>query len=301
MNCIPLSKDLPLINEDLLVYYVSHCAACLRLSHSTIKLYLCAIRSMYVSRRGQNPLLQSTGLPLYRLQNVLRGIRKSQSGHGPRLRLPITAAILSQLHQLLERGFFSSYLDTLLKAAFSLAFFGFLRCGEFTTTLGKFDPLHHLCYGDVSFLPGQGSPEMHLRLKASKTDPYRMGCTLRYFKTNATLCPVQTMLDYLQLRQSQPRTPHLTDPLFTLPDHTPLSRHTLVSMLRSLLLRLGYDPNLFAGHSFRKGAATSAAEAHLPDHLIKVMGRWSSDCYQRYIHTPMSLIKEAQHRLTSQV
>ena len=38
------------------------------------------------------------------------------------------------------------------------------------------------------------------------------------------------------------------------------------------------------GHSFRLGAASTAATASLPDWLIKVLRRWSSDCYQLYIH-----------------
>ena len=47
------------------------------------------------------------------------------------------------------------------------------------------------------------------------------------------------------------------------------------------------------GQSFRIGAASAAATAGLPDWLIKVLGRWSSDCYQMYIRTPETVLLSA--------
>lgn len=36
-------------------------------------------------------------------------------------------------------------------------------------------------------------------------------------------------------------------------------------------------------HSFRIGGASAAASSGVPDSIIKILGRWSSDCYRRYI------------------
>ena len=53
---------------------------------------------------------------------------------------------------------------------------------------------------------------------------------------------------------------------------------------RKLLTLSGFNASSYAGHRYRIGAATTAAEANLSSWLIKTLGRWSSDCYERYIN-----------------
>ena len=62
-------------------------------------------------------------------------------------------------------------------------------------------------------------------------------------------------------------------------------------------LMLGLSSDSYNGHSFRFGAATAAHEARLNDHLIQTLGRWSSDCYTRYIHTSLKVIQQVQKQL----
>ena len=56
-----------------------------------------------------------------------------------------------------------------------------------------------------------------------------------------------------------------------------------MTTLKQGLRSAGLDMNHFSGHSLRIGAATSAAAAGVPDHLIKILGRWQSEAYQLYI------------------
>ncbi|XP_062597562.1 uncharacterized protein LOC134264068 isoform X2 [Saccostrea cucullata] len=49
--------------------------------------------------------------------------------------------------------------------------------------------------------------------------------------------------------------------------------------------------------AYSTGAATSAAEAGIQDHLIQTLGRWSSNCYVRYIRTDEKVLKEAQEKM----
>uniref|UniRef100_A0A1X7UVJ6 Tyr recombinase domain-containing protein n=1 Tax=Amphimedon queenslandica TaxID=400682 RepID=A0A1X7UVJ6_AMPQE len=69
-------------------------------------------------------------------------------------------------------------------------------------------------------------------------------------------------------------------------DGNPLTRDQFVRLLRDALSSRGIDSQQYSGHSFRIGAATAAAQANVPDHLIKVLGRWRSEAYQIYIQTP---------------
>ncbi|ESO89124.1 hypothetical protein LOTGIDRAFT_154207 [Lottia gigantea] len=43
----------------------------------------------------------------------------------------------------------------------------------------------------------------------------------------------------------------------------------------------------------RIGAATSSAKSCMPDHMIKFLGRWSSNCYTRYIRPDLDMVKQA--------
>ncbi|XP_068701264.1 uncharacterized protein [Montipora foliosa] len=72
---------------------------------------------------------------------------------------------------------------------------------------------------------------------------------------------------------------------------------TMIYLLRDAARHAGLPYKLLKGHSFRIGAASTAAAAGLPDWLIKVLGRWSSDCYQLYIRTPRNALLSAVLRM----
>lgn len=77
-------------------------------------------------------------------------------------------------------------------------------------------------------------------------------------------------------------------------DFRPLSRDTFIALLRNLVDRLGYDNCKFSEHLFRIGAATYAAASGVEDHSIQCVGRWSSDCYMRYIKVNSKVLQGAQ-------
>ena len=100
------------------------------------------------------------------------------------------------------------------------------------------------------------------------------GVSIVLKKTGRLICPVQALVDYLLVR------PNREGALFLQEDG---SKDQIKEAVRTALLQTGLSPDLFAGHSFRIGAATTAAAAGVPAHIIKFMERWSSDAYLLYV------------------
>jgi hypothetical protein len=64
-------------------------------------------------------------------------------------------------------------------------------------------------------------------------------------------------------------------------------RSEFSARLNQTLTSIGLTGANMRPHSFRIGAATSAAAAGVPDDQIQRLGRWKSDAYRRYIALPL--------------
>lgn len=209
-----------------------------------------------------------------RLQLALRGCKRLKPPQ-PSTRLPITPVILRRIKSCLSLDFN----DQMLWAAMCLGFFGFLRAGEFTTNK-TFDPNYDLSCQDISIDSHTNPSLIRVKIKRSKTDQFCVGAFIFLARTDVDLCPVTAILNYLQIR---PPTP---GPLFIFDDGSPLSKPRLRLALNSTLSAAGIDPTFYKGHSFRIGAATTAAAQGIQDSLIQKLGRWSSNAFTLYIRTP---------------
>ena len=71
--------------------------------------------------------------------------------------------------------------------------------------------------------------------------------------------------------------------LFIFSDGKPLTRQRFVIAVREALKMAGVDAS---SHSFRIGAATTAASRGIEISIIKTLGRWNSLAYLRYVKIP---------------
>ena len=225
----------------------------------SIKLYLSAIRMLHLEHGLPDPTRDALNL-----RRLMRGIKRVH-GKATDPRLPITPSLLRSFRSFLHL----SYHDHLtLWAALLLAFFGFLRSSELLSL--KRSDLHRTSQGY----------QVHIR--QSKTDPFRAGTTVNVLPSgDPHLCAVTALDSYLASQVPSDST------LFRLQSAT-LSRQRLNHLIRVLASHSGVDSQRYSSHSFRIGAASAAAAAGIPDWRIQALGRWSSDCYKRYIRLPRS-------------
>ena len=268
-------------SEWTLCLFATYLADSLR--HSSIKVYLSAVRSLHVDQGFPDPLENCL-----RLQRVVRGIKRSQGALSSRPRLPVSSNILCIIYSALN---LNSFDNVMVWAACLLVYFGFLRSAEFTVpSLSAYNASVHLSVSDVSVDVPHDPSCLQVLIKASKTYPFRKGCNILIGLGSPPLCAVQAVISYLACCGHHP------GPLFLLENGLPLTRSLVTDRLRAIVLSAGL-PGDFSSHSFRIGAATSAARAGVPDHLIQVLGQWKSDAYKQYIRTPPDLITRAAKAL----
>ena len=256
------------------------------LKPQSISVHLAALRHLEVSA-GLNPLLRAA---LPHLQYVLRGIKQAQDSASQRVRLPITAAIMRQLQKVWDNApAVDQYQATMLWAACCLGFFGFMRAGELSASFPG-EPAS-IRASDVA-VDSHSNPSMvRVFLRRAKTDPFGKGVSIYLGKTDSSLCPVSAVLNFLAIRRPG------EGPLFTHQNGAPLTRDQFVRGVKAALSAAQIAHQNYAGHSFRIGAATAAAAVGVPAHIIKMLGRWSSEAYLLYIRTPREALAAISRQL----
>jgi len=142
-------------------------------------MYLAALRYEQI-RQGLRDLQDAKGgIHTY----IVKGAKWVKPGV-QRCRLPITPEILVKLRDVWDRS--QNARDAkILRAASCLCFFGLLRSGKVVApAVGQYDPSDHLCFEDIQ-VDSQAAPTcLHVRIKASKTHPFRRGVTLAVGRTD---------------------------------------------------------------------------------------------------------------------
>nr|XP_021331275.1 uncharacterized protein LOC110439521 [Danio rerio] len=268
--------------------FISHLHTANHLQASSIKSYLSGIQFFHKLIHGS----PSDAISNSQTSLLIKGIQKNHPT-SPDARQPITLKILTSCIHTLRKGYISSHTARTLDAMFNLAFFGFLRCSELTVT-SKFNPLLHPTISDLAL---QDKETISFLIKQSKTDQTQKGHSILIFDIPSPTRPFQTLLAYLNLRKSQEANPMA--PLFTDDANRPVSRFWFQKHLKEILRLSGFSPEPFSSHSFRIGAATTAASNGLSHNQIQTLGRWSSEAFKSYIRLSKYHLKEAQKALTN--
>lgn len=219
---------------------------------------------------------------------LLRGISK-HCFHLPDSRKPITLPVLRSLVAALRGGPFSPYVKAFLLSAFLLAFYGFLRLSEFTSTAKVFNPSRDLTISDLKFYPDH----YDLFIKHSKVKGL---CTISIARLGGSFCPFHSMFKFVCRRH---KLSPLSIPLFLNPEGFPMTAAWFICHLRQTLALCSLPPCHFSGHSFRIGAAMSAAIQGIPSASLLQLGHSSSSAFSSYIRPDLPAVLEAQCSLST--
>ena len=213
------------LTEQLLCRYVSH----LRDQGLSPKTVICSKTSMNL----QDPRIRE----MPKLEQVIRGVKREHAKQSPgkQVRLPITPEILLKLRGVWEARS-KNHNAIMLWGACCLCYFGFLRAEEITVpSEAAYDPGEHLNFTDVAVDSISNPKLLKVKIKVSKTDPFRQGVDLFIGKTGNKLCPVAAMLSYLAKRGSEEGM------LFYYEDRKLLTRDQFVASVRDALTIVGAD------------------------------------------------------------
>ena len=201
-------------------------------------------------------------------------------GTGQRQKHPITIDILRRMRQCLDMSFPT---HAAIWCLFVVAFFSFLRKSNLVPPSEReFDPSRHLTRGDLHFTDNGAV----LRIKWSKTLQFKEGLLLVPLPSipDSDLCPVAAIQHYFSMVPATPDMPFFCAPKFSVVK--PLTFLAVHRSIKATIAAIGLDPNNYSAHSFRRGGASFAFHAGVPDHLIKAHGDWRSDAKKLYIDLP---------------
>ena len=267
-RCITITNFFPISITDALrfIAFLFHS----RLAPATIITYTHAIGHLNTLAGGLN-FAKS-----FLVKNALTGTQRLGAAQAPRL--PITLDRLRILLDCVSSSGFDPYDKVLFSAMFALAFYCFLRIGEFTARTSS--ALSPITFSDLSFLtvsPGIPAFQLSLRHFERNTGRSPFVIVVPAYK-NSPRCPVSILQAYLSVRGRH------AGPLFCRPDLTPITRSEFSVKLAGFVSSLGWSN--IKPHSFRIGAATTASANGVPETLIQQLGRWRSDAFKKYIRVP---------------
>lgn len=209
----------------------------------------------------------------FRIKKVLEGWSRER-GRLKDSRAPLSPNILKGLRAKWVDICISPYEALLFHAAALIAFFGALRIGELVLSSKHDRSNRALLYSNVSFV-GQS---VTLLIRSSKTDQRGKGSRIHLQPClDLDICPVHALRLYIEARGSTP------GPLFIHQSLLPLTKHQFWAVTSKALAVLGFANVRFATHSFRIGAASTAAAMGFQQEAIQSIGRWKSTVYRRYI------------------
>ena len=211
----------------------------------------------------------------FQIDTTLQGLKRRLAKVPFRV-LPITPVILMQLYSLLNMD---KTEDLALWCAYLTAFYGLLRKSstvpECQTELNPKSLLRRNIRVDVE------NNMVYLYLGFSKSNNFCTRDVIIPIPGNSN--PALDLVRHLNKLFSVVDT-SMDSPAFSFSRQRGITYSTFTSRLKQLLRLSGYDPDMYSGHSFRRGGATFLYNCGGTVFMVQASGDWSSQCFSRYLY-----------------
>ena len=281
--CVAANHTFFPTTEATLCQYVAYLATH-GLKASSIRAYLVHIGT-YHKLNGQKDPTNS-----YAISTTVRGVARIRYSR-PNSKAHLTPVELVKICNVLD---WSSSLHRTLWACLVIGFWTYLRSSNLVQkTKRNFDNLRHVSPDNITL----STDGIVIALQRTKTIqfnerilhiPRNPLCPLTALRDMWELCPAQSGASLFLFRAPSGQ--------FTPMVHSQLNKreyphcrllglsftnyHVVIKLQCSLA---GLSADLYSGHSLRKGGATCALIAGVPETMVKLQGDWVSDAYRRYI------------------
>ena len=232
----------------------------------------CTVVSSVSTLNFINQLIGGSNLSnVFVIRRALLGLSKQSPSYDTRL--PVTPDILLKLCEALPLVVTDNYKIFLFKSMFLLAFYAFLRVGEITVSTSHIHNPNLLQLDNITMSPGG---QVSIVFRSYKHQKSKLPFILHIPPQTGSLSLKDILSSYLQLRGFHP------GPLFV-HNFQPVTRSHFTSVLAQTARVAKLPLSHIKSHSFRIGAATTALLKGYSQDQIKIMGRWNSDAYKKYL------------------
>ncbi len=281
-----MEAPLPVTEAKATGYVVT--LTCEGLQAGSIKHHLAGLRQGQVKAGLPAPMWKD----MAKLEQIRKGIARNSAINGKEAlqRDPVKWHHMQAMQVAWEKA---GDKGVMLWAAACLCFFGCLRAGEaLAPEKGEFDPKAHLGWDNVELEDIKSPSKIRVRIKESKTDRLRKGAFVTLGRGEGRICPVKALLNFMVIRKAGP------GPFFVDARNRGLTRKVFVEEVKKALVSEGMSDKGISGHSFRIGAAMTAALNGATDEEVKALGRWRSREYKGYIRAESEMQAASAKKLT---
>ena len=227
-----------------------------------------------------------------RLEDTLQGLKRKLKGT-PKQVLPIDPVILRRMYKFID---IRKNSDLALWCGFLIAFFTLFRKANVCPKDQNYDPETVLTRGDIVI--DYENERVLIFVNFSKTNQFQKTCHVIPIPRNSDPC--LDLFSHLSSLFSRVQADDDAPALSFCPKGF-VSHQKFTERLKILLTKSGLDPNLFSGHSFRRGGASYLYSVGGSTLMVQVMGSWSSQIFTRYIYLSVEDRLAAQNLMMNNI